>query len=116
VILKVPGTVGVPASSPVLGFNPIPVGRGPESNVQALYGALPPVAVSVLEYATPTSPAGSVDVLIWKCDALARIPATAKNAMAASSSGIRSFRFIIVGTAGLPFLGSQSNDAGEAAM
>ena len=55
--LAVPTAVGVPDSTPVAEFRVIPAGRDPLLTDQA-YGSVPPLAVSVLEYAELISPAG----------------------------------------------------------
>src|SRR5260370_4878394 len=54
--------VGVPVMAPVAVFSDNPVGNVPLVSDQ-VYGVLPPDAVSVAEYATPTCPFGS-DVLV----------------------------------------------------
>jgi hypothetical protein len=62
VIDAVPAVVGVPEMTPlVLRVNP--AGKVPETIVQ-VYGAVPPLAVSVWEYAAPTVPPVNVLVVI----------------------------------------------------
>jgi hypothetical protein len=56
-----PAAVGVPEMIPLL-LRLRPAGRFPEETVQP-YGALPPEAESVVEYATPVVPPGKLDVL-----------------------------------------------------
>jgi hypothetical protein len=54
---EVPGAVGVPEITPVVGEMFRPAGREPEAMLQ-LYGVTPPAAISAVVYATPTSPCG----------------------------------------------------------
>jgi hypothetical protein len=67
VMLEVPAVVGVPPITPVAD-KLRPAGSVPEDTHQ-LYGAVPPVAVSVWLYAVPTVPAGSEAVEIVGADA-----------------------------------------------
>jgi hypothetical protein len=60
--LKVPAVVGVPEIVPVAD-RVSPAGRAPELRLQ-LYGMVPPLAASVVEYAVPTCPAGTELVVI----------------------------------------------------
>jgi hypothetical protein len=60
--LKEPDAVGVPEIVP-LADKPRPAGKAPEATLQ-LYGVVPPVAASVVEYAVPTCPAGIEVVVI----------------------------------------------------
>ncbi len=46
----VPGVVGVPVRTPVVEFSVSPVGSEPETTIQLVYGANPPVAAKVKEY------------------------------------------------------------------
>lgn len=55
--------VGVPETTPVLADKDSPAGSVPLATDQ-VYGALPPLAASVVVYATPTCPAGSVVVVM----------------------------------------------------
>lgn len=55
--------VGVPLISPVAGFSVNPAGSVPEVSAK-VYGALPPVAVSVCEYGVLTEPFASEVVVI----------------------------------------------------
>ena len=55
--VNVPASVGVPDSTPVSEPRPIPAGRLPLLTDQ-VYGPVPPLAVSVAEYAEFTSPDG----------------------------------------------------------
>src|SRR5579872_2103275 len=55
--LDVPAAVGVPESTPVEALSVIPAGSVPLLTDQ-VYGAVPPLTVSVNEYAAPTSPDG----------------------------------------------------------
>src|SRR5579872_5941660 len=61
---EVPAVDGVPATPPEL-FSESPAGSVPALTVQ-LYGAVPPFAVKVCEYAVPTIPLGSAEVVIVK--------------------------------------------------
>jgi hypothetical protein len=59
--LKLPGSVGVPLSTPAaLRFRP---GSDPDES-DHVYGAVPPIAENVWEYAVPAVPAGSGDPVI----------------------------------------------------
>ena len=58
-----PPCVGVPVSKPVVAFNVMPAGNEPAEIVN-VYGAVPPLAVSCCEYATPITGAGSVACVI----------------------------------------------------
>ena len=49
--------VGVPEMMPVPDESDSPAGKLPELTLQ-LYGAIPPVALTVCEYAVPTCPVG----------------------------------------------------------
>jgi hypothetical protein len=60
--LELPGVVGVPDSTPVEEFRLIPAGR-PPLLTDHVYGPVPPVTVSVSEYAALTSPAGGAGKL-----------------------------------------------------
>lgn len=60
--LDCPALVGVPLIVPFL-LKPRPAGNDPEVTVHE-YGAVPPEAVSVVEYGVPSVPLGSVAVLI----------------------------------------------------
>ena len=84
--LKGPFTEGVPEMTPVLDARLNPVGSVPEDSDQ-VSGAVPPVDVSVCEYAVPLVPPGmGVDVVI-DSDALIVIDsALAVEAPAASAS------------------------------
>lgn len=59
---NVPDTDGVPLSTPAL-LRVTPAGSAPTVTAK-VYGAVPPVAVSVWLYATENTPAGSVAGLI----------------------------------------------------
>ena len=59
--LELPAVVGVPDSTPD-DDSVIPPGSVPDDTAK-LYGAVPPLAVSVWLYGVPTVPAGSVDGL-----------------------------------------------------
>ena len=59
----VPAVVGVPVIAPVLALRLSPTGRGPGDN-DHVYGAVPPFAAAVCEYATLTSPSASELVVI----------------------------------------------------
>jgi hypothetical protein len=58
-----PAWVGVPLSRPVEEFRVTPAGKDPAATDQ-VYGAVPPAAVKVAEYATPTCPFGMEAVAI----------------------------------------------------
>jgi hypothetical protein len=62
--LNEPEVVGVPEIVPVVADSVSPAGSAPELRLQ-LYGAVPPVAVSVVEYAVPVCPEGTELVEIW---------------------------------------------------
>ena len=55
--------VGVPVIAPVLVFSVSPAGSVPLVN-DHVYGVVPPVAASVVEYAVPTVPLGNDEVVI----------------------------------------------------
>lgn len=55
----VPATVGVPDSMPVAPLSDSPLGSAPDLTVK-VYGAVPPLAARVVEYAVPTTPAGGL--------------------------------------------------------
>src|SRR5690242_18967968 len=57
-----PGVVGVPVSSPVVGLRDNPPGKAPPDTDHA-YGGFPPVAAIVCAYAALTSPSGSGDAV-----------------------------------------------------
>jgi hypothetical protein len=57
------GTAGVPEIAPVDGFNPSPEGRGPDW-IDQIYGGMPPAAVSIWEYGSPTLPSGNGDTVL----------------------------------------------------
>jgi len=61
----VPTAVGVPEIRPVDVFRLSPAGRLPERNDQ-VYGAVPPLGCSAIEYAEPTVPEGKDDEPIVK--------------------------------------------------
>jgi hypothetical protein len=61
--LKVPAFVGVPEIIPVVADSARPLGKAPEVTPQ-LYGAVPPFAVSVVEYTLPVCPEGHELVVI----------------------------------------------------
>ena len=50
--VKLPTWLGLPLKAPLEEFNPNPAGREPEVT-DHVYGAVPPAAASVAEYATP---------------------------------------------------------------
>jgi len=58
-----PAVVGEPLSKPLAAFSDTPPGSVPLMTLQ-LYGAVPPLAPSGSEYATPTVPFGTVTVVI----------------------------------------------------
>jgi hypothetical protein len=60
---KVPAALGVPEILPVLVLSARPVGNEPLARDQ-VYGCVPPLADSPEEYATPTLPPGSDEVVI----------------------------------------------------
>ena len=60
--LKVPELVGVPLNTPLL-LKVNPPGKVPALTVQ-LYGSVPPEAVSVCEYETPTVPVGNGELVV----------------------------------------------------
>ena len=57
--LDVAAVVGVPVIAPVAAFSDNPAGRLPAETLK-VYEPLPPVALTVCEYATPTVPLGNV--------------------------------------------------------
>ena len=57
--LDVAAVVGVPVIAPVAPFNDNPAGRLPADTLN-VYEPLPPVALTVCEYAVPTVPFGNV--------------------------------------------------------
>ena len=57
--LLVAAVVGVPVMAPVAAFNESPAGKLPAETLN-VYEPLPPVALTVCEYATPTVPFGNV--------------------------------------------------------
>jgi hypothetical protein len=61
VIVKfdVAAVVGVPVIAPVAAFSESPVGKLPAETLN-VYEPLPPLALTVCEYATPTVPLGKV--------------------------------------------------------
>jgi len=61
--LYVPAALGVPAIAPLDDVKLNPEGNEPEVMLQ-LYGAVPPLAVSVALYAVPCCPLGSELVVI----------------------------------------------------
>ena len=61
--LDVPAAVGVPAITPVPAFSVSPAGSVPLAS-DHVYGGIPPLAVSVVEYATPCVPPGRAVVVI----------------------------------------------------
>jgi hypothetical protein len=63
VTAKLPAWVGVPLKAPLL-LNTMPAGSAPDTRAK-LYGAVPPVAESVVLYALPTVAAGT---LVWSMD------------------------------------------------
>jgi hypothetical protein len=68
--------VGVPVMAPVEAFSDNPAGNVPLVSDQA-YGVVPPDAVSLAEYATPTCPFGSdVVVLVSVLGAMVSVIAT----------------------------------------
>jgi hypothetical protein len=74
----VPAAEGVPEIIPVAASRPNPAGRVP-AEIDHVYGAVPPVAVSAWLYTTPTVPSGSEAGVIL-------ILADGKNKRALSSS------------------------------
>ena len=67
--LNVPTVVGVPLMVPELAFKLSPLGSDPAVIAQ-LYGVVPPVATSDVEYEMPVDPPGAEDVLIDKAGAI----------------------------------------------
>ena len=65
------GAVAVPEIRPLL-LNDKPEGSVPDPRFQ-VYGALPPAAVKVVLYATPTTPSGTVAVVMVNTTAIARL-------------------------------------------
>ena len=61
--LNVPAAVGVPEIVPVED-RVRPAGKAPALMLQ-LYGTVPPLAASVVEYAVPNCPEGTVLLVIW---------------------------------------------------
>ena len=61
--LNEPDDVGVPEIVPLEAFNVSPPGNAPELMLQ-LYGVVPPLPASVVEYAVPLCPAGTELVVI----------------------------------------------------
>jgi hypothetical protein len=61
--LNVPAAVGVPLSTPLAGFSVSPGGGVPALTTQ-LRGSVPPEAARVSEYAPPTVPVGSGEVVV----------------------------------------------------
>jgi hypothetical protein len=59
---NVPEACGTPEMSPVVGWSVTPAGSAPEASDQT-YGAAPPLADGVAEYATPTVPRARVVVV-----------------------------------------------------
>src|SRR5208282_1058572 len=59
---NVAATVGVPEMTPVEGASTSDVGSEPEE-IDHVYDPTPPVAVSVCEYGTPTTPLGRLVVV-----------------------------------------------------
>ena len=57
--LLVAAVVGVPVIAPVAAFNERPAGRLPADTLN-VYAPVPPVALTVCEYATPTVPLGKL--------------------------------------------------------
>jgi hypothetical protein len=57
--LDVAAVVGVPVIAPVAAFSDSPAGKLPALTLN-VYEPLPPVALTVCEYAVPTVPLGSV--------------------------------------------------------
>ena len=62
VTVALPETVGVPDTTPVL-LSVRPAGSDPAARLKA-YGAAPPLAVSVCEYAAPTTAVGSAPPML----------------------------------------------------
>jgi hypothetical protein len=60
---KLPAAVGVPEIRPVLAASATPAGNLPDE-IDHVYGAVPSVAVSALEYFTPSVPDGKEVVVI----------------------------------------------------
>jgi hypothetical protein len=60
--VELPAVVGVPDSTPAE-LSVRPAGREPEFTDQ-VYGVVPPVAVRVTEYGTPTVPAGGAEKFV----------------------------------------------------
>jgi uncharacterized membrane protein len=63
VIEALPAAVGVPLICPAL-LSVNPTGNAPE-DIDQLYGAVPPLAESVAEYAVPNCPPTKDEVVIW---------------------------------------------------
>jgi len=63
--LYVPAAAGVPLSSP-FGASVNPEGSVEPPATDHVYGDAPPVAASVCEYATPTSPVGSGEAVVMR--------------------------------------------------
>ena len=57
--LLVAAVVGVPVIAPVAAFSDSPAGKLPAETLN-VYEPVPPVALTVCEYATPTVPLGNV--------------------------------------------------------
>ena len=57
--MLVAAVVGVPVIAPLAAFNERPAGKVPAETLN-VYEPLPPIALTVCEYAVPTVPLGSV--------------------------------------------------------
>ncbi len=90
VMVKVllPALTGVPAKTPAV-LKPIPVLQAPlQGESVQVYGATPPVAANVVEYAVPTTPAGSEVVVMASAAVLVPLSDTACGLAAALSVNV----------------------------
>ena len=82
----IPAVVGTPEIVPVDADSVRPAGSAPELMLQ-LYGVVPPVAPSILEYTTATCPAG-IDVVVICTGVTAAVTVILKTFVAVCGVGI----------------------------
>jgi hypothetical protein len=99
-------TVGVPLKAPLEEFNTNPVGRDPVATDQE-YGAVPPVAAKLAEYALPVCPLGNDTLVIETGFDPAAAIVTLNDFTAVSAAELESFTWIVKETVpdwvGVPF-------------
>jgi hypothetical protein len=114
--LELPAVVGVPDITPVLEFSDNPAGNVPLLMLH-VYGVTPPVAASVVVYATLTIPFGSVVVVIISVDGILIVILSAAVAVFAPDPFTPIKKLLVPAVVGVPeitpVLAAKLNPAGS---